>query len=115
MNGVPHKDATKVCTKFFALANLSSHDIVEIDPSTIKHPGYPYGDKESFRSWCANKDTEHCFYTAAEGLIPSLRVTKENPAVKLHGLVIDYDTKIDDEMEKSIAKISPAGLSPTWI
>jgi hypothetical protein len=100
---------------FFALPNLSSHDVTIVNPSTIKHAGYPDGDKESFRAWCVNKETKHCFYTAAEGLIPSLRVTKENPAVKLHGLVIDYDNEIDDEMEKNIAKISPADLSPTWI
>jgi uncharacterized protein DUF5906 len=101
--------------KFFALPNLSSQDVVEVEPSATKHTGYPDGDKKSFRAWCANKETKHCFYTAAEGLIPSLRVTKENPAVKLHGLVLDYDCEIDDEMEKSIAKISPADLAPTWV
>jgi hypothetical protein len=101
--------------KFFALPNLSSQDITVVDPLTIKHTGYPKGDKEWFRAWCVSKETKHCFYTAAEGLIPTLRVTKENPAVKLHGLVVDYDYEIDDEMEKNIAKIAPADLAPSWI
>lgn len=101
--------------KFSALPNLRSVDVVEVDPSTIKHTGYPDGDKKSFRAWCANKETNHCFYTAAEAVIPSLRVTKENSAVKLHGIILDYDSEIDDEIEKTISKISPADLTPTWI
>jgi Family of unknown function (DUF5906) len=101
--------------KFFALPNLSSHDVAPCNPSTtMPVVSYP-STKEKFREWCANKATKHCFFSAVEGLTPSLRVSIQNPAHLRHGLVVDYDAKITDDMVALIPKNGAAGLLPTWI
>ena len=71
-----------------------------------------FKDKEAFRKWCADPATQHTFYSAVEGLIPSLRVSEANPAKLLHGLVVDYDAAITDQMLLDVATNAP--LPPTW-
>jgi hypothetical protein len=49
-------------------------------------------DKATFRSWAAETSTNHLFYSASEGICPTLRVNKAtNPLNKLHGFIADYD------------------------
>lgn len=101
--------------KFFALKNLSSDDVETVDPTTATPlEEYPESKKE-FREWCTKPTTEHCFYSAVEGITPSLRVSKQNPAHLMHGLVLDYDT--DLATEDIIASIPTRGepsLLPMW-
>jgi hypothetical protein len=111
----PEIEKSREIMKFFTLQNLSSKDAAQCDPTTAKPvPSYP-ATKEKFRVWCKDKKTKHCFYSPVEGITPSLRVTRENPAHLMHGLVVDYDSKITDDMVKLIPKNGAAGLLPTWI
>lgn len=72
-------------------------------------------DKESFRKWCVDPGTQHRFYSAFEGVDPQIRVSKANPAVKLHGFVADYDDpNIDAALLASVPGAGVPGLLPTW-
>jgi hypothetical protein len=51
----------------------------------------------------------------AEGLIPTQRITVQNPAHYLHGLVVDYDVPLKDGDINGIPDRGASGLLPTWI
>lgn len=55
--------------------------------------GVPAGiSKSDFAKWCSDAATDHVFFTLTEGLIPSVRVGRDNPPRKIHGVVGDYDS-----------------------
>jgi hypothetical protein len=100
--------------KFFAVPNLSSHDVEVVDPTTSELLAPLHASKEERRAWQSAATTKHLFYSACEGLTPSLRVSERNEPYKLHGLVCDYDSKISDADLGGIAKNAASGLMPTW-
>lgn len=68
-------------------------------------------DKDSRQEFYRNVNTQHCFYTALEGVNPNQRVSKDNPPRLLSGFTGDYDIKIPKErVTEAIAamKIKPA-------
>ena len=79
-----------------ALKNLSSSHTTECEPWN--------GSSSSPQKMEWNKpDVDHCFYSGLEGLIQSVRIdTKNNPAVFLHWLVVDYDGQIDQNMRDTV-------------
>lgn len=85
---------------FFYIKNLVSHEVSKILPWNFK-PKIPpeITDKESRSKWWQTPTTEHCFYSAFEGQISTMRVSeRKNPATKMYGFVVDYDEKITPEM-----------------
>ncbi len=79
-----------------ALKNLSSSHATECDPWSVN------SSAPQKINW--NKpDIEHCFYSGLEGLIAASRIdSKNNPAVFLHWLVVDYDGQIDQHMRDTV-------------
>jgi hypothetical protein len=79
-------------------------------------PPHAARDKAAFRSWSAEKTTDHLYYSASEGVWPTLRVNKAtNPLKKLHGFIADYDAKTTLHLvEKQLAKWS-GEFEPNWI
>jgi hypothetical protein len=73
-----------------------------------------HSSKEERRAWQTAVTTQHLFYSACEGLTPSLRVSERNEPYKLHGLVCDYDSKISDADLGAIVKRAAPELLPTW-
>jgi hypothetical protein len=100
--------------KCFAIPNLSSHDVEVVDPTTSDLLAPLHSSKEERRAWQTAVTTQHLFYSACEGLAPSLRVSERNEPYKLHGLVCDYDSKISDAELGGLAKNAAPGLLPTW-
>jgi hypothetical protein len=80
---------------FFKLANLGSMAVDPIDaPWDLKlETPAEISTKAEYQSWCLNPATKHAFVSAFEGLSPVIKIGKENPPVKMHGLIIDYDTR----------------------
>jgi hypothetical protein len=73
-------------------------------------------NKEVYKQWRLQPDTEHLVFTGYEGLNPGIRVSsKTNPARRLHALVADYDANIDDSLFGTVLERCPADLRPTWI
>ena len=54
-------------------------------------------------------------YSAVEGVNPSARVSKENPAACIRGLVADYDTVMSLEMINGILQQMPPEFQPQFI
>ncbi len=79
-----------------SIKNLSSFHATECDPWNIS----THAPQKT--EW--NKpDVEHCFYSGLEGLITASRIdSKNNPAVFLHWLVVDYDGQIDQHMRDTV-------------
>lgn len=96
--------------RLFSLPNLAAHEVEAIDlvaPPTVSRP--PFASKTEYRAWCQSRDTQHAFVSAVEGLIPGLRVSASNPPKKLHGLILEYDAKV-----QGIPDLSAARIVPMW-
>jgi len=86
--------------KFFCVRNLVTHDISDMVPWEYKPniPDYTKDDKEARKRWWSTPNTNHLFYNMFEGEHPAVRISKNNPPVKMYGFVADYDVEITPEM-----------------
>ena len=100
--------------KAFYLPNMSASDVkpLPVNPWEVKSDSYPVKTKDEYEKWIKDKDTDHCFYTAFEGLNPHRRISLENPARWMHGLVADYDAKLPDnfDLNELIERCNPDAL-----
>lgn len=105
--------------KYFSLPNLSWQDVSQVEPWTLPTPNYATAEEEitksEFRTWCNHQGTKHCFYCPVEGINPNARITVENPAYKMHGLVVDYDAVIGRDQIDKIQGNGAAGMLPRWV
>jgi hypothetical protein len=120
--------------KLFTLPNVVSHDVTEttdlalssIDNPRLDLPNRPK-NKDEYMTWCGMADTRGIFMSAFEGVTPSQRITKDNPAKQMHGVIADYDadTAMDriDQLSKStaylpqyvVATFTPGKARLIWI
>lgn len=102
---------------FFHLKNNSgtvAHDNPQPWEANLKRP--KLADKAEFRAWCMDASTEHFFYSGFEGINGSARISKDNPPYRMHGLVVDYDSKISPaEVDPLLLKNCPSEFRPAWI
>ncbi len=82
---------------FFYLKNLRAQDAhLAQNPATLPIQPLPeWENKAQFKAWCGEASTEHVFYSLIEGDVPSQRVSQDNPPRLVHGVVADYDAKVD--------------------
>lgn len=82
---------------FFYLKNLRAQDAhLAQNPATLPIQPLPeWENKAQFKAWCGESSTEHVFYSLIEGDVPSQRVSQDNPPRLVHGVVADYDAKVD--------------------
>jgi hypothetical protein len=109
-------------TSYYAIKNLRSNDAFELggkpwEASIPSRPGLPVSaTKEAYRTWCSDQNTDWIFYTFAEGLTPSLRVSENNPVKFQHGIIADYDAVVGlEDAKKLVEDNSPTGMAPTAI
>jgi hypothetical protein len=109
-------------TSYYAIKNLRSNDAFELGgkPWEATIPARPglsaSATKEAYRTWCSDQNTDWIFYTFAEGLTPSLRVSENNPVKFQHGIIADYDSVVGlEDAKKLVEDNSPTGLTPTAI
>lgn len=98
--------------KFFYIKNHSSHELLEVGPEELLsgfRPKPEISTKDEFRKWCADKETDHCFYTTVEPEHVALRPSKDNQPRMLHGIVADYDgnkcAELLGHMKTAIGKV----------
>jgi hypothetical protein len=85
------------------------------DPSTIPHNVPTFANKGQFREWCADENTNHCFYTLNEGDNKFERVNEDNPINRIYGFTADYDAPVDwSNVDLIIKTRSEEGKRPTW-
>ena len=70
--------------------------------------------KAEYRAWCAAANTKHIFYSTIEGRAPSKRVSSENPANKIYGIVADYDAPVNWSLVDGKISTICANTLPTW-
>lgn len=108
--------------KSFYLPNMSASDMKPMsgDPWNAVIVPYPVSTKDDYEKWITDKATDHCFYTAVEAVNPHRRVSLENPARWMHGLVADYDAKFDPNfdpnefLKRCDPDARPAAISKTF-
>jgi len=92
------------------------------DPKTIKCADLSklnkkkptFSTKGKFREWCADPNTDHCFYSTTIGDNPSLRITTDNPVNAICGIVADYDAAVDFTIIDKLLATQCKGAMPTW-
>jgi hypothetical protein len=85
------------------------------DLSTMNFSTPTFSSKAEYREWCANANTDHCFYAMTEGDSPNARISEENPVNKIHGFVADFDAPVDWPKVDEILKVRcDGGYMPTW-
>ena len=85
----------------------------ELDNLKLKKPAFK--NKADYREWCSNNNTDHVFYSCVEGRAPSKRVSNDNPAHKIHGVVADYDSPLDWKSFRNKLANACVGIPlPTW-
>jgi hypothetical protein len=103
LRGAPNNVATEVksCVPWEYVPNIPASALV---------------DKKTYKAWRANPTTSHLVFTGYEALNPGVRVnSKTNPVRRLHALVVDYDSKINDNAFETVLDRCPVDLRPTWI
>jgi hypothetical protein len=109
---------------FFKLKNLSDSvaDPMEkpwdYEPTCeVEYPTKPE-DVATFKQWGAKCTTDHAYLSMYEGLSVGVRVTKGpdgNHPFRLHGLIVDYDSKSPAGMKEHIQKNTPSAILPRWL
>jgi len=90
----------------YAITNLTKSATFKIDP--WDWTGTEPATKESWNL----PETNYCFYSGYEGLIPGQRISEANPAEVLNWVIADYDQNISaEQVAKAITK---APLKPAY-
>ncbi len=102
----------------FTVANTRASEISERAPHRFvpNVPAYAKTTKALYTEWRGRTDTVHCMYSMMEGSLRGIRVSAENPIVRVHGLIVDYDAQITDgEVEAMKGKATLGEFRPNWI
>jgi len=74
-----------------------------------------FKSKAAYREWCSDNKTNHVFYSCVEGRAPAKRVSGDNPAHRVHGVVADYDSPVDWTRFSRLLETACKGkVKPTW-
>ena len=102
--------------KYRFLKNLRGNSTKTFDdPATQTFATPAFATKALYREWCAEANTNHCFYSLAEGDNPAARVSEDNPVNKVYGFVADYDAPLDhDTLLETLRARGHGAPLPTW-
>ena len=100
---------------FYFIPNLTANETQPCEPWLADATLPAFADKAAYRVWCNDPTTEHAFITAVEGRLPGVRVSETNPASRMCGLILDYDSVPDLPPEQSIMAKAPSDLRPAWV
>ncbi len=71
--------------------------------------------KNEYLTWRSQPGTQHCLYSLAEGAVRGMRVSADNPIIKIHGIVADYDTIISDDALNTSLTDCKGEFRPNWV
>lgn len=85
------------------------------DVSKLKRTVPSFANKQKYREWCSDANTDHVFFNACEGRAPAKRISNDNPVNKVYGVVADYDAAVDwKSLHDNLA--ARFGINqPTWL
>lgn len=104
---------------FYASRNLRSDDVIEmVRPWEYDASKAPWGlPKPEYTEHMRNPMTEHRFISLSEGVMPGVRISKENPTHSVAGIIADYDGIVPGEFKTTMngyLKKAPSGYLPAW-
>jgi len=71
--------------------------------------------KREYQAWRSQPSTQHCMYSCMEGAVKGMRISVDNPIVKIHGIIADYDTVISDELVNASILNCKGEFRPNWV
>jgi len=102
----------------YAIPNLSSQSVFKVDPWTFvpEVPAAVRATKKDFIDWETKHTTRHCFFSAFEGVLSTVRVDSvSNPPHLMHGIVADYDNHNITSADIDILRTRPVSeWNPAW-
>jgi len=105
--------------RLYSLPNHRASEVVELRAEDIPTlPPMPKSivTREQREEFYARPGLKHHFLSTFEGQNPRLRVTLNNPPVRIHGLLLDYDADISDALRsKAFSQYCPDGIKPAGV
>jgi len=71
--------------------------------------------KREYQAWRSQPSTQHCMYSCMEGAVKGMRISVDNPIIKIHGIIADYDTVISDELVNASIVNCKGEFRPNWV
>lgn len=102
---------------FYKLSNLASMSVEPVEAPWALGVSVPatVTDKDEYKKWLMDPATKHALVSPFEGLSPVVRIGKDNPIVRMHGLVVDYDFRSASADKLRELKASPVcEWVPSW-
>lgn len=99
---------------FVFLPNLTAQLVQPCEPWESGYVRPQLADKNAYRNWCNDPNTQHAFISAVEGKVPTLRVSESNPPARMSGLVLDYDAVPPGDPAMMLLN-SCGDLRPAWV
>lgn len=96
-----------------ALPNLSAQATIGCDFKSVGTPPDGVG-KDRFVEWCMRPSTRHLFLSGYEGVQAGMRVSRENPPVKMLALIADFDCQFDASLDVRMARIKETLPEELW-
>lgn len=99
----------------YRIPNLSSSIASPCSPweGEINQP--PSMEPEVAKHWGIQNSTDGMFVSGFEGRAAAMRVTKDNPAARIHAFIADYDAELTNEdFISGIGGKTKAGLKPMY-
>lgn len=103
-------------TRFFRQPNLATDRVYPIEePWNFKVPENIRNlDKEQYKAFYKNPETDHCLLYMAEAANPDYVVSAGNQAAVLYGFMADYDGILTDDLIEVISKKGMSKYKPAY-
>lgn len=102
---------------FKYLTNLSTSQVNDLPELPLnpapKLPSFP--NKDEYRRWCLDKDTNHVFVSAAVGIVETQRVSETNQPFRMVGYIADYDTNWNGNALEQIVANVDVSIRPKFV
>jgi hypothetical protein len=100
----------------YAIPNLAASAAFEVDPWNFEEtiPEQALTNKATFTAWGQKPTTQHCYFSAAEGLDPLRRISTDNPTAAIGAIVGDYDSPTTHDQLLDLVHSCPVEFVPNW-
>lgn len=102
---------------FYSIPNLTAQSVTPIEKPWEVQCQYPDfgGDKTAYSQWAVSLATQHHFISGFEALAPAIRIhSEDNPPVRMYALIVDYDSKFDEDRRLKLLDHPPSEFLPTF-
>ncbi len=96
------------------LPNLLASEVTWLEPwDFAERPHHKFPDKDAYKAYIRKESTQSCLFSGVSGMLPSERISRTNPPTRLHAIVADYDTPLDEK--KRALLLNKIAVKPSYI